>query len=135
MYLLDTNVCIEIIKGRSAIVRRRFQLAATEGTSLFVSSVSNFELWYGVEKSDRQQINRRLVESFLSGPLQVLNFDEEDAKRAGAIRAVLELQGKMIGPFDTLLAGQALRHELILVTANTREFSRVKGLELENWGK
>ncbi len=135
MYLLDTNVCIEIIKGRSAIVRKRFQFAVTEGTSLFISSVSNFELWYGVEKSDRQQINRRLVESFLSGPLQVLSFDEEDAKRAGEIRAGLELQGKMIGPFDTLLAGQALRHELILVTANTREFARVKGLELENWGK
>jgi tRNA(fMet)-specific endonuclease VapC len=134
MYLLDTNVCIEIIKGRSTI-RARFQLAATEGISLFVSSVSTFELWYGVEKSDRQQVNRRLVESFLAGPLQVLSFDEEDAERAGEVRSVLELQGKMIGPFDTLIAGQALRHKLILVTANTREFSRVKGLELENWGR
>jgi tRNA(fMet)-specific endonuclease VapC len=134
MYLLDTNVCIEIIKGRSAI-RARFQLAATEGVTLFVSSVSTFELWYGVEKSDRQQVNRRLVESFLAGPLQVLSFDEEDAERAGEVRSVLELQGKMIGPFDTLIAGQALRHKLTLVTANTREFSRVKGLELENWGK
>jgi len=135
MYLLDTNVCIAIIKGRPGIVRKRFHLAVTEGTSLFVSSVSNFKLWYGVEKSDRQQINQMLVESFLSGPLQVLSFDEEDAKRAGEVRAMLELQGKMIGPFDTLIAGPALRHELILVTANTREFSRVKGLELENWGK
>ena len=134
MYLLDTNVCIEIIKGRSAI-RARFQLATTEGVTLFVSSVSTFELWYGVEKSDRQQVNRRLVESFLAGPLQVLSFDEEDAERAGEVRSVLELQGKMIGPFDTLIAGQALRHKLTLVTANTREFSRVKGLELENWGK
>jgi tRNA(fMet)-specific endonuclease VapC len=135
MYLLDTNVCIEIIRGRPANVRERFQLAVMEGTSLFVSSVSNFELWYGVEKSDRQQVNRKLVESFLSGPLQVLSFDGEDAERAGAVRAALELQGKTIGPFDTLIAGQALRHELILITANTREFSRVKGLELENWGR
>jgi tRNA(fMet)-specific endonuclease VapC len=134
MYLLDTNVCIDLIKGRSAI-RARFQLAATEGISLFVSSVSTFELWYGVEKSDRQQVNRKLVESFLAGPLQVLSFDEEDAERAGEIRSVLELQRKMIGPFDTLIAGQALRQKLILVTANTREFSRVKGLELENWGR
>ena len=134
MYLLDTNVCIEIIKGRP-VIRERFQLAVTEGTSLFVSSISTFELWYGVGKSDRQQVNRRLVESFLAGPLQVLSFDEEDAERGGEVRAVLELQGKMIGPFDTLIAGQALRHKLILVTANTREFSRVKGLELENWAR
>src|SRR6266700_4882919 len=131
MYLLDTNVCIEIINRRSAKVREHFQLAVEGGASLLVSSISSFELWYGVEKSDQQEVNRRLVAAFLSGPLQLLTFDEEDSVRAGGIRATLEMQGKTIGPFDTLIAGQALRQGLILVTANTREFSRVKGLRFE----
>ncbi len=135
MYLLDTNVCIEIINKRSAKVREHFQLAVEGGASLFVSSISSFELWYGVEKSDQQEVNRRLVAAFLSGPLQLLTFDEEDSVLAGGIRATLEIQGKAIGPFDTLIAGQALRQGLILVTANTREFSRVKGLRLENWAR
>lgn len=100
---------------------------------MFVSSVTSFELWYGVDKSEKPDVNRRLVELLLTGPLEVLNFDEEDSRSAGAIRAALESEGKTIGPFDTLIAGQALRRDLTVVTANVREFSRVQGLRLENW--
>jgi tRNA(fMet)-specific endonuclease VapC len=135
MLLLDTNVCVEIIRGRPERTRDRFRHEVKEGTELFVSTVTCFELWYGAEKSDRPDVNRRGVETFLSGPLQVLDFNEGDSRIAGSIRTTLELQGKMIGPFDTLVAGQALRHNLTIVTANIREFSRVKGLRIENWTK
>jgi len=132
-YLLDTNVCIEIINGRPAKVRERFQTTVRADADLFVSSVTSFELWYGAEKSDRKEFNRRRVETFFAGPLQVLQLEEDDARRAGEVRAALEAQGKPIGPYDTLIAGQALHRGLSLVTANVREFSRVKGLRLENW--
>jgi tRNA(fMet)-specific endonuclease VapC len=132
-YLLDTNVCIEIINGRPAKVRERFQTTVRADADLFVSSVTSFELWYGAEKSDRKEFNRRRVEAFFAGPLQVLQLEEDDARRAGEVRAALEAQGKPIGPYDTLIAGQALHRKLSLVTANVREFSRVKGLTLENW--
>jgi tRNA(fMet)-specific endonuclease VapC len=132
-YLLDTNVCIEIINGRPAKVRERFQTTVRADADLFVSSVTSFELWYGAEKSDRKEFNRRRVETFFAGPLQVLQLEEDDARRAGEVRAALEAQGKQIGPYDTLIAGQALHRKLSLVTANVREFSRVRGLTLENW--
>jgi tRNA(fMet)-specific endonuclease VapC len=133
MYLLDTNVCVEIINGRPAKVRERFDSVVREKKEICVSSVTAFELWYGAEKSDRREITRGRVDIFLGGPVRLLSFDEEDARYAGEIRGVLELHGRMIGPFDTLIAGQALRHKLTVVTANTREFSRVNGLNLENW--
>jgi tRNA(fMet)-specific endonuclease VapC len=76
-----------------------------------------------------------LVETFLAGPVSLLPFEFEDAKVAGRVRASLESAGKPIGAYDALIAGQALRHQLILVTANVREFSRIKGLAWEDWAK
>ena len=133
MFLLDTNVCVEIIHGRPQRVRELFRRHAMSGHQLFVSSITVFELWYGVEKSDKPELSARNTEIFLSGPLAILDFDEEDSRSAGVIRARLEMEGRMIGPFDTLLAGQALRRDLTLVTGNIREFSRVSGLRTENW--
>lgn len=133
MYLFDTNVCIALINKDPAKVRGHFQQAAKAGELMYVSSVTSFELWYGVGKSDREDFNRRRLEIFLAGRVRLLPFDEEDGKRAGFIRSALEAKGKMIGPFDTLLAGQALRHALTVATANVREFSRVEGLKVENW--
>ncbi len=133
MYLLDTNVCIALINGSPAKARDNFQRAVEAGEDIFVSSISSFELWYGVKKSDRREFNQRRLETFLAGPLQLLPFDLQNGMSAGFIRYDLEVQGKQIGTFDTLLAGQALRHDLILATANVREFSRVKGLNLQNW--
>jgi len=135
MYLLDTNVCIGLIKGTAPPIRMRFEKAVAANNKVLVSAVVAFELWYGVGKSARGESNARLVETFLAGPVSLLPFEFEDARVAGRVRASLEAVGKPIGAYDVLIAGQALRHQLTLVTANVREFSRIKGLEWEDWAK
>lgn len=134
-YLLDTNACIALINGQPATVRTRLQKASAGGAHVLVSSIAVFELWYGVGKSARQEVNRRRLETFLAGPILVLPFEDADARVAGSVRAVLEAAGKPIGAYDVLMAGQALRHQLTLVTANVSEFSRVKGLVWQDWVK
>jgi tRNA(fMet)-specific endonuclease VapC len=134
-YLLDTNACIALINGKPASVRTRFQKAATGGTQVFVSTITSFELWYGVRKSSREDFNAKRLEAFLAGPITELPFEDEDPKVAGLIRAALEVTGKPIGAYDLLIAGQALRRQLTLVTANVSEFSRVKGLAWQDWAK
>jgi tRNA(fMet)-specific endonuclease VapC len=134
-YLLDTNACIALINGMPSLVRTRFQRAAGEGKHVCVSVVVTFELWYGVAKSARPEINSQRLETFLTGPVIVLPFDDEDARVAGSIRATLEVSGKPISAYDVLIAGQALARELTLVTANVSEFSRVKGLRWQDWAK
>jgi len=135
MYLLDTNACIALINDKSPSVRMRLQKALAQDEKVLVSSVVAFELWYGVAKSARPEANARLVETFFAGPLSLLAFEPEDAKVAGRLRAGLEAVGKSIGAYDLLIAGQALRHQLTLITANVREFGRVKGLEWEDWAR
>lgn len=134
-YLLDTNACVALINDKAPLVRTRLQKALARDAKVLVSSVAAFELWYGVAKSARQEANARLVETFFAGPLSLLAFEAEDAKVAGRVRAGLERIGKPIGAYDLLIAGQALRHQLTLITANGREFGRVKGLEWEDWAK
>jgi tRNA(fMet)-specific endonuclease VapC len=134
-YLLDTNVCIALINGQPATVRVRMQKATATGDHVLVSSVATFELWYGVAKSTKQEFNRKRVETFLAGPIVVLPFEEVDSRVAGSIRAALEAVGKPIDAYDLLMAGQAIRHRLTLVTANVSEFSRVKGLACQDWAK
>jgi tRNA(fMet)-specific endonuclease VapC len=134
-YLLDTNACIALINGTSAVVRSRSQKALSRGEQIYVSSVVTFELWYGVAKSVRQDHNARQLEAFLAGPIIVLPIEFEDAKAAGSIRAALEASGRPIGAYDTLIAGQALARQLTLVTANVSEFSRVRGLSWQDWAK
>jgi tRNA(fMet)-specific endonuclease VapC len=135
MFLLDTNACISLINGKPLSVRSRFQRALAADEKVLVSSVVAFELWYGVAKSAHPTTNAQRVETFFSGPVSLLAFEDEDAKFAGRVRAALEAAGKPIGAYDLLIAGQALRHDLILVTANVREFGRIKGLEWQDWGK
>jgi tRNA(fMet)-specific endonuclease VapC len=134
-YLLDTNACIALINGEPATVRARMQKATSGGDHVLVSSVAAFELWYGVAKSAKQDFNRKRLETFLAGPIMVLPFEDADARVAGSVRAALEGVGKPIGAYDLLMAGQALRHHLTLVTANVSEFSRVKGLVWLDWAK
>ena len=134
-YLLDTNACVALINGQPASVRTRLEAAIGGGANVFVPSIAVFELWYGVAKSSRQEFNRKRLETFLSGPLSLLSFEEQDARTAGAIRAVLETAGRPIGAYDVLIAGQALSRRLTLVTANLAEFSRVKGLLWQDWGE
>lgn len=134
-YLLDTNACIALINGRPPSVRSRFQTATDGGAKVFVSSIAAFELWYGVAKSSRREFNRKRLEAFFAGPLHPLFFANEDAEIAGTIRADLEASGKPIGAYDLLIAGQAMRNKLTLVTANLSEFARIKALTWIDWGK
>ncbi len=131
--LLDTNVCIALINGALPIVRARFDKALDRGARIHVSSIVAFELWYGVANSSRPEWNAKRVEKLFAGPVSVLPFGEEDARVAGRVRAALEMSGKLIGPYDILIAGQALRRELTLITANVKEFRRVKALHWEDW--
>lgn len=135
MYLLDTNACIALMNNTVPAVRSRFEEALAKNATVHVSSVVAFELWYGVGKSARRESNTRAVEKFLAEAVSLLPFDFEDARMSGRVRAALESIGKPIGAYDVLIAGQALRHSLTLVTANAREFNRVKGLKWEDWAK
>lgn len=134
-YLLDTNACIAILNDKPSSVRVRLQKELADGATVLVSSVVAFELWYGVAKSTRQEANTGLLETFCAGPVTLLSFDEEDARFAGQVRAAVEAAGKSIGAYDVLIAGQALRRKLTLVTANVKEFRRIEGLRWEDWGK
>jgi tRNA(fMet)-specific endonuclease VapC len=125
--------CIALINGQPAAVRVRMQKATAGGDRVLVSSIAGFELWYGVGKSTRQDFNRKRLEVFLSGPILELPFEDADAHTAGALRASLEKLGRPIGAYDLLMAAQALRHSLTLVTANVSEFSRVRGLAWQDW--
>jgi tRNA(fMet)-specific endonuclease VapC len=134
-YLLDTNACIALINGKSASVRERFEKAIDAGVPVMVPTVAAFELWFGVSNSARPETNARAVETFFAGPVRLLAFEEQDARRAGEVRSALKLAGKPIGAYDVLIAGQALGRKLTLVTANAREFGRIKGLVWEDWAK
>lgn len=134
-YLLDTNACIALINDNPPEVRARFRVVHESGSRILVSSIAIFELWYGVTKSSRREFNRKRLEAFLAGPILVLAFEEDDSPVAGSLRAGLEVVGRPIGAYDLLIAGQALRHQLTLVTANVSEFSRVKGLHWQDWAK
>jgi tRNA(fMet)-specific endonuclease VapC len=134
-YLLDTNACVGLIHQRPAELRVRFDLARAAGGEMLVSAVAAFELWYGVANSSRPEANARRLQVFFAGPVALLPFEEEDARSAGRIRANLESAGKFIGAYDLLIAGQAIRHNMILITANVREFGRVTGLTWEDWSR
>jgi len=118
-----------------AEVRVRFDVASGKGSTAHVSSVTVFELWYGISKSRRRDFNARILAGFLLGPVNLLPFEGEDARFAGELRAELESIGRPIGEYDLLIAGQALRHEMTLVAANTREFRRIKSLQWQDWTK
>lgn len=128
-FLLDTNVCIAVIRGNDRVRQR---LETTQPDDCGVSMVSVFELLSGVERCRRPASERRKVEAFLA-PLHLLPFDYDSAARAAELRWQLEREGRSIGPYDLQLAGQALALELVLVTSNVGEFARVQDLKWENW--
>jgi tRNA(fMet)-specific endonuclease VapC len=134
-YLLDTNACIALINDSPSAVRARLRRVLAKRDGALASAITAYELWYDVAKSARPEVNAKKVEMFFSGPVGLLAFEEADAKIAGGVRATLESTGKPIGAYDLLIGGQALRHKLILVTANVREFGRIKGLVWEDWAK
>ncbi len=132
-YLLDTNAVIALLKDEPAIFRKRLRRAISKGAAIAVSSVALYELWYGVARSARRQENAERLRVFLSGGIAVSAFGEDDAMTAGELRATLEMAGTPIGPYDLLIAAQAVRGGATLVTANVAEFARVPSLQWQDW--
>jgi tRNA(fMet)-specific endonuclease VapC len=132
--ILDTDTCIDLIRGRPLEVRATF--AALRGSEpAAVSSITLMELEYGAAKSapDHRTANCARLASFLSGPIEILAYDEADATSTGIVRAQLERLGAEIGAYDVMIAGQAFRRSLRVITSNTRHFGRVDGLLVESW--
>lgn len=128
-YLLDTNICIYVIKQHPPAVLAQF--LAHEEDGIAISSITAAELYFGISKTGSAR-NRRILDKFIS-PLTVLDFDLRAAQAYGDVRAALEKKGVPIGPLDTQLAAHALAEDLTFVTNNVREFKRVPGLRVENW--
>jgi len=133
--LLDTDTCITLLRDTSEAVARRLARAITRDGAVGVSSIVVYELWHGAYNSARLEENAATLRKFLRGQVEVLPFDEEDARRAGEIRSELLRTGRTIGSYDTLIAGQGLNRNLVVVTSNLSEFQRVKGLRCEDWAR
>lgn len=132
MICIDTNVAIAALNGRPPQVVERLAEALARGP-VALPAPSLHELWYGAAKSARVAENVERIERFLSAEIVVLPFDADDAREAGFIRAHLKPLGIPIGNYDVLIAAQALRRGMTLVTANVREFARVPGLLVADW--
>jgi tRNA(fMet)-specific endonuclease VapC len=129
-YMLDTNICIYIIKKKPDQVIHHLQELRL--SDLCISSITLSELEYGVEKSEQRDRNKIALAKFLA-PIEVIAYDDLAAAQYGIIRSSLEKNGMPIGSLDMLIAAHAMARGLILVTNNEREFKRVPGLKIENW--
>jgi tRNA(fMet)-specific endonuclease VapC len=129
-YLLDTNMCIYIIRKKPSQVLERFKTFRI--TEIGISTITLSELEYGVAKSSQPDQNREALIEFLT-PLEILPFDEGAARFYGEIRAHLEKKGKPIGAMDLLIASHAISLSVPLVTNDIRGFKGIPGLQLENW--
>jgi tRNA(fMet)-specific endonuclease VapC len=123
-YLLDISAVIALLKNQPPIVRTRPWRAAAHGSEIAVSSIVLYELWYGVARSERRSENTERLRVFLSGNIAVLSFDKADSAIAGELRGTLQRTGTPIGPYDLLIAAQALQHagdgERVRVRAGAR---------------
>lgn len=127
--LLDTNVCVDTLRGHARVCER---MAAVSPADCAVSSVTSYELMTGACRSSQPEREKKKVAQFLAA-IHVLPFDRAAGDEAARLRHELERAGNKIGPYDVLIAGHALAVGLTLVTANTREFTRISGLRLEDW--
>src|SRR5215472_9858768 len=127
---MPSSRCSRTIRAPCA---NRLRRVVSEGGSISVSSIVLYELWYGVARSTRRHENAERLRVFLSGNIDSVSFEEADATVASDLRAVLEAGGTPIGPYDLLIAAQALRNRAILVTTNVSEFARVRGLVWQDW--
>lgn len=128
--MLDTNICIAIIKQKPIDILQKF--SAYQVGDICISSVTLAELRYGVAKSQYQEKNQTALDEFIL-PLEVAHFDEAAASVYGALRASLEKKGTPIGALDTMIGAHALSLNLTLVTNNTKEFNRIVGLKVIDW--
>jgi tRNA(fMet)-specific endonuclease VapC len=131
-YMLDTNICIYLIKQQPKEVIKKFQGIALG--EIAISTVTVAEMMYGVGKSLYKEKNKTALEAFLA-PLEVVDFDFAAAQQYGEVRAYLEKIGEPIGSYDLMIAAQALSLGLVLVTNNEQEFKRIPDLIVENWVK
>ncbi|MYE02985.1 MAG: type II toxin-antitoxin system VapC family toxin [Alphaproteobacteria bacterium] len=127
-YLFDTNACIALLNDSSSPLRERLHRLAPADVDL--PAPVAYELYYGAYKSRHADRNLGLLDRL---EFEIVPFDAGDAREAGAVRSELEAAGLPIGPYDLLIAGQARARNLVLVTANSREFERVQGLVCEDW--
>lgn len=131
-YMLDTNICIYAIKHKPEQVFMRLQ--EHEPSDICISAITYAELVHGVEKSKAIEKNRVALALLLAN-IEIMSFDCSAAESYGKVRADLEKAGTPIGPLDMMIAGHAISKGYIVVTNNTKEFERVKGLRIENWTK
>jgi tRNA(fMet)-specific endonuclease VapC len=129
-FMLDTNVCVDLLRGEAAGLFRRLRKMKVDEVAL--SSITLAELQYGVAKSSDPPRHEDLLAQFCA-PLAIMPFDSSAAEIYGKVRTELERAGTPIGPLDTLIAAHALALDVTLVTSNEREFARVKGLRVANW--
>jgi len=127
-YLLDANAVVGLLNNRPRNLVRRARQEATK--DIGISAIVAHELYYGAFRSQRASYNQGRFDALR---FVVIEFDKEDAVQAAEIRALLAVQGSPIGPYDVLIAGQAVARNVVLVTRNTREFARVPRLRIENW--
>lgn len=132
LYMLDTNICIYLIKKWSDELLNRMRVFRTG--EIGVSVVTVAELQYGVAKSENKKRNHAALQAFLL-PLDIADFSFDVTVTYGHLRVELESNGQPIGPLDTMIAAHALSLDVPLVTNNTREFDRVRGLRVEDWTK
>jgi tRNA(fMet)-specific endonuclease VapC len=127
--MLDTNICVFVMTGRGPSLATRFE---REAADLCMSSVTLAELAYGVEKSTARTRNQQALAAFVAR-IEVLDFDPGAAAAYGLLRARLERAGRVIGPYDLMIAAHAMSRNMTIVTNNRREFDRVDGLLVEDW--
>ena len=129
-YMLDTNICIYLIKQKPEKVLRHFKAHSLGDVG--ISSITLAELRYGAEKSQQVQKNRGALDEFTL-PLEIVDFDEEAASAYGTVRAALEKAGTPVGSMDMLIGAHALSLGVTLVTNNMSEFKQIKDLKLVDW--
>jgi len=127
MFVLDTDHCIEILRGRLDVTDR-----ISPAMPLFVTAIGAGELYYGAHKSDRPEYHLRQLAALLQG-VTILPFDAQAARIYGRVRADLSRKGEFIGQADLQIASIVLRHDFVLVTHNQEHFRRVPGLKLDDW--
>ena len=127
-YLLDTNALVALLTDKGSKIAKRARLY--KPADIGISAIVVHELFYGAFKSQRWKQNVSLIDDLY---FEVVDFDKEDARHAGQVRAALAAKGTPIGPYDVLIAGQAKARDMVLVTHNTKEFGRVPDLRVEDW--
>ncbi|TGN08695.1 type II toxin-antitoxin system tRNA(fMet)-specific endonuclease VapC [Leptospira ilyithenensis] len=130
MFLLDTNICIFLIKKKNTVLLDKLKKNYNKG--IFISSLTLAELEFGIENSEQKEKNRFSLIEFLS-IFEILPFEQSDTQAFGIIKADLKKSGNLIGSADALLAAQAISKNLTFITNNTKEFKRIKNLKVEDW--